>query len=90
MLFRSLRLGLDWLYRARNYSDFALSTSDLSMDGEKQYETPWKIPAYCLFDFSAGYTFEIGGLKTTVSGGAFMYFIRYMIIENVLVLRICA
>ena len=65
---KGLRIGIDWLYRSRNYSDFALSSSDLAMGGEKQYETPWKIPAYSLFDFSAGYTFEIAGMKTTISG----------------------
>ena len=65
---KGLRIGIDWLYRSRNYSDFAIASNDLSIGGEKQYETPWKIPAYSLFDISAGYTFEIAGLKTTISG----------------------
>lgn len=65
---KGLRLSLDWNFYARNYADYAVTSSDISINGEKVYETPWRIPSYSVFDFSGSYTFKIGGLKTTLSG----------------------
>ncbi|MDR0895890.1 MAG: carboxypeptidase-like regulatory domain-containing protein [Prevotellaceae bacterium] len=65
---KGLRLSLDWLYFDNNYSDFAMSSSDLILGGEKRYETPWKIPAYSLFNLSAAYSFDMGGMNATLSG----------------------
>ena len=64
----NLRLGLDWKYFSNYYADYALNSRDLNLNGVKNFETPWKVPAYNLLDFSAGYTFNMGGYKTTISG----------------------
>jgi outer membrane cobalamin receptor len=64
-----VRAGIDWNYFGNNYADWAFSAnSDLVIGGEKQFGTPWKIPDSYTFDVNASYTFNIGGLKTTLSG----------------------
>ena len=63
-----LRIGLDWKHFSNYYADYSLSGRDLSINGVKNFETPWKVPAYSLVDLSAGYTFNMGGYKTTISG----------------------
>jgi hypothetical protein len=64
-----VRAGIDWNYYDNNYADWSFSPgSDLVIGGEKAFGTPWKIPASHTFDLNASYTFNIGGLKTTLSG----------------------
>ena len=63
-----LRIGLDWKYFSNYYADYAVTANDISLDGVKTFHTPWKVPAYGLVDLSAGYTFQMGGYKTTLSG----------------------
>ena len=63
-----MRLSLDWNYFGNNYADYEVKSNDIGLDGKKVYETPWKIPAYSLFDFSASYKFNIGKIAATVSG----------------------
>lgn len=63
-----LRIGLDWKYFSNYYADYAVTANDISLDGVKTFQTPWKVPAYGLVDLSAGYTFQMGGYKTTLSG----------------------
>ncbi|MCF0256679.1 TonB-dependent receptor [Bacteroides heparinolyticus] len=65
---KGLRLSLDWNFYGRNYADYAVQSNDISLGGEKIYETPWRIPSYSTVDFSGSYAFEIAGLKTTLSG----------------------
>ncbi len=65
---KGLRLSLDWNFFGRNYADYAVTGSDISIGGEKVYETPWRIPSYSTFDLGASYTFDIAGLKTVLSG----------------------
>ena len=65
---QGLRLSFDWNFYGRNYADFDVTSSDISINGEKVYETPWRIPSYSTFDFGGSYTFKIAGLKTTLSG----------------------
>lgn len=62
------RIGLDWKHFANFYADYAVASNDISMNGTKKFETPWKLPAYNLFDLSAGYSFNMGGYKATLSG----------------------
>lgn len=64
----SIRIGIDWKHFSNYYADYAVSASDISLDGVKTFQTPWKLPAYSVFDLSAGYTFKLGGYKTTLSG----------------------
>lgn len=63
-----LRVGLDWKFFSDYYADYTISSDDLALDGVKTFKTPWKVPAYSIFDLSAGYTFKMGGYKTTLSG----------------------
>ena len=62
------RVGLDWHLMANNYADFKIQSSDLSINGTKKYNQPWRIPTASTFDLSASYTFKIGGLKTVLYG----------------------
>ena len=65
---KGLRLSLDWNVFSNNYADYEIKSKDMSLNGNKVYDTPWKIPAYSLFDFSASYKFNIGKIGATVSG----------------------
>ena len=65
---KGLRLSMDWNFYGRNYADYAVQSNDISLGGQKIYETPWRIPSYSTVDFSGSYAFEIAGLKTTLSG----------------------
>ena len=65
---KGLRLSLDWNYFGNNYADYEVKSNDIGLDGKKVYETPWKIPEYSLFDFSASYKFNIGKIAATISG----------------------
>lgn len=65
---KGLRLSLDWNFYGRNYADYAVQSSDISIGGEKKYETPWRIPSYSVFDLSGSYSFEIAGLKDNTFG----------------------
>uniref|UniRef100_UPI0035A18136 TonB-dependent receptor n=1 Tax=Prevotella heparinolytica TaxID=28113 RepID=UPI0035A18136 len=49
---KGLRLSLDWNFYGRNYADYAVQSNDISLGGEKIYETPWRIPSYSTVDFS--------------------------------------
>ncbi|WP_373726396.1 TonB-dependent receptor, partial [Bacteroides heparinolyticus] len=48
---KGLRLSLDWNFYGRNYADYAVQSNDISLGGEKIYETPWRIPSYSTVDF---------------------------------------
>ena len=65
---KGLRLGLDWNFYARNYADYAISSSSLSMGKDLTIDEPWKIPSYSTFDLSAGYSFDFGKVRATLSG----------------------
>lgn len=67
-LSKDLHFGIDWNLFARNYADWAFATSDLVMDKEVPYSTPWRIPSANTFDFNASYSFNIGNLKAVLSG----------------------
>lgn len=65
---KSLRLGIDWILYARNYADWSLTSKDLSIEGEKTFSTPWRIPSASVFDLNASYKFDLGKLRATISG----------------------
>lgn len=62
-----VRIGLDWKFFSDYYADYTVSASDITLGGEKTFATPWKLPAYSLFDLSAGYSFNLGHQKATLS-----------------------
>lgn len=63
-----VRLGLQWKYFSDYYADYTVSSNDITLGGSKTFTTPWKTPAYGLFDLSAGYSFKMGGNNATLSG----------------------
>lgn len=65
---KAIRLGLDWNFFGRNYSDFSFSSSDLTIGGLKAYESPWRIPSANTFDLFASYRFNLGSMKAVLSG----------------------
>jgi hypothetical protein len=67
-LSKDLRFGFDWNLFARNYADWAMASSDLSLGGTKTFATPWRIPSANTFDLDASYSFKIGTLPAILSG----------------------
>lgn len=65
---KDLRTGLDYYYFGRNFADWTFNSSDLLMNGEKVYTTPWEMPGAGLFDFYASYSFDLGGTRAVLSG----------------------
>lgn len=56
---KGLRVGGDWNLFARNYADWSFSSSDITFNGVKEYESPWRIPSGNTIDLSAGYSLKI-------------------------------
>ena len=65
---KDLRISLDWNYFSRNYADYDIDTSGTGFGKEIVIGNPWEIPSYSTFDLSAGYTFDFGKIRTTLSG----------------------
>lgn len=66
--FHGLRVGADWVFEARNYTDQYLNTSDLSFTKPLDVAQPWKMPWGHTTDLHASYRFNFGGLDATLSG----------------------
>lgn len=64
---KGLRLGVDYTYFARNYSEFEFEAKDFKLQGEKTYTTPWKIPSAGVMDMNMSYRFPLGKLWGTIS-----------------------
>ena len=73
--FKGFRIGADWTFSARNYSDYYLNgESALVQNGEITLADPWRIPWGNEFDLSASYSFKIGGLRATLYGNVYNLF----------------
>ncbi len=68
------RVGLDWTFNARNYSDYSISSSDYAPGAVINVASPWRIPWGNQFDLSASYNFNIGGLDATLFGNVYNLF----------------
>lgn len=66
--FKGFRIGADWTFAARNYSDFQVSGSDIAPNKTYTVADPWRIPWGNQFDMSASYTFDMAGFKATLYG----------------------
>ena len=62
---KDLRISLDWNFFARNYD---IDTSNTGLGKEIVIGNPWEIPSYSTFDLSAGYSFDFGKVRATLSG----------------------
>ncbi|MDH6344142.1 outer membrane cobalamin receptor [Parabacteroides sp. PFB2-12] len=65
---KDISFGADWFFTDRNYADWTPINNDLKLGGETTYEKPWKIPSAHVFDLYASYSFQLGGLSSSVSG----------------------
>lgn len=63
-----IRVGLDWNFSGRNYSDYSISGSNISLGGTYKGNTPWRIPSSSTFDLFASYSFKIGTLNSVLTG----------------------
>ncbi len=62
------RVGADWTFAARNYSDYQISSNDIIPNADIKVADPWRIPWGNQLDLSASYSFKIGGLNATIFG----------------------
>lgn len=64
--FKGMRIGADWTFSARNYSDYQVSSSQLDKDAVINVADPWRIPWGNQLDMSASYSFDMAGFKATL------------------------
>lgn len=62
--FKGFRIGADWVWSARNYSDYEISSDSYTANSEITVEDPWKIPWGNELDLHASYRFKIAGKVT--------------------------
>lgn len=72
--FKGMRVGADWTFNARNYSDYQISSSDFEAGGNINVADPWQIPWGHQLDLSASYRFKIGGVNATLYGNVYNLF----------------
>lgn len=65
---KGLRIGLDWNFAARLFADYDIDAGNATPGSEYVVATPWQVPSYHLFDLNAGYTFDFGKVRATLSG----------------------
>ena len=65
---KGLRLGVDWNFFSRNFVDYDINANVATQNEPYVIGSPWKIPSYSTFDLSAGYTFDFGKIRATLSG----------------------
>ena len=63
-----LRIGLDWNFAARLFADYDIEAGSAKLGEEYIVGKPWQVPSYHLFDLNAGYTFDFGKVRATLSG----------------------
>jgi len=66
--FKGFRIGADWTFSARNYSDYSISTTQISANTVLDVKDPWRIPWGNQFDMNASYKFKIAGVEATLFG----------------------
>ena len=66
--FKGFRIGAEYTLYDRNYAYYSLSGSNLQLGKEMNVLEPWRIPTGGQLDMRASYSFEIGGVRATLSG----------------------
>ncbi|MBJ2182948.1 MAG: carboxypeptidase-like regulatory domain-containing protein [Muribaculaceae bacterium] len=66
--FNGFRIGADWVFETRNYTDQYLNTNDLKYNDVLQVAQPWKMPWGHTTDLHASYKFNMGGFDAVLSG----------------------
>ncbi len=78
--FKGFRIGADWTFSARNYSDYYLDGSSALVENKEiSLADPWKIPWGNELDLSCSYSFKIGGLRATLYGNVYNLFDYYYV-----------
>lgn len=77
--FKGFRIGADWTFSARNYADYYLDASALSVNSTLTLAEPWEIPFGNEFDLNCSYRFKIGGLDATIYGNIYNLFNNYYV-----------
>lgn len=65
---KGLRVSADWNFYARNFADYEIDVNNARQDVPYVVTTPWQIPSYSTVDLSAGYSFDFGKVRATLSG----------------------
>lgn len=65
---KGLRIGLDWNFAARLFADYDIEAGNAKVGEEYVVGKPWEVPSYHVFDLNAGYTFDFGKVRATLSG----------------------
>lgn len=79
---KGLNVGIDYNLFAKNYADWAFSSSDLTINGSKSYESPWEMPAGHTFDANASYSFNVcDKIRARVSGNVNNLFNQEYIVD---------
>lgn len=66
--FKGFRIGADWTFADRNYSDYSISSSSYTANGTVNVGEPWRIPWGNQLDLNASYRFKIGACDAVLSG----------------------
>lgn len=72
--FKGFRIGADWTFSARNYSDYYLDASSLEANSSITLADPWEIPWGNELDLSCSYRFKMAGLDATIYGNVYNLF----------------
>jgi hypothetical protein len=72
--FKGWRVGADWTFNARNYSDYEVTASNFNPGTDLTVAKPWRIPWGNQIDLSASYSFDIAGLNARLSGNVYNLF----------------
>ncbi len=65
---QGFRIGADWTFNARNYSDYSISPNAATPFSTVTIADPWKIPWGNQLDLNASYKFNMAGFETTLFG----------------------
>lgn len=82
-LMDELNIGAAYTHFSRNYAKFNVRGSDIVPGGEKEYQTPWKMPSAGVTDLHMSYCFPFGRIKATLFGNINNFFNKKYITDAV-------
>ena len=66
--FKGFRIGAEYTLYDRNYAYYSIATKDLDLKKPMNVIAPWRVPTGGQLDMRASYSFELGGVRATLSG----------------------
>ena len=66
--FKGFRIGAEYTLYDRNYAYYSFSGSNLQLGKAMNLLEPWRVPTAGSMDMRASYSFNIGGVRATLSG----------------------